>query len=601
MITTQISLRGAYGNLHRRRGAGMTSGRNEYLRALAISHDDRRADTAIAEHERFVLRVNAAGDLPAWFFLVWSSCNLTPLSYMPKPAGRTPAETPPRPIVVGEPTQRGFATALTKAGTETYKEYLMPQQLAIGVSDAAGQLVHGLRASLEHSRDHILFVLDAKDAFQTVKRSVVLERMSKITGLEAQTTFWHARHNARPMLLVGPLRNRLFDDDDTRGDSEEGVMQGAPDSPAVYCVATQDELVSLDNAVATEGGTARAYIDDVAVVATPQTGFMAIAECIKNIKTTTGVRIEKVEVYAPWLDARTLEAIAHRLEAERACNVEFKIGIRPAPGSSSAGDTHLMRGVELMRAPIGNPDFEEAFYETKATAVVSKIIDTGTEMLHDRSAAAAHTLLYTCPQHQRGYRMRTCRGDDSILSATARVDEALKHGLLSYSPHDILNDELLARRVCLPVRMNGLGIRSQADLLALAWTGCFVQACEAFTDRVKGLGEVVLPGSFPLLGRLFGDGAFDMGGARFEIFVSTTHCLSSARGLREHWAAMRARAAPEAGATPTTGPLSQGCIRQVSRPQCRRTPATTRHPARAYNMRYASNSSSARPSCWMRR
>ena len=155
--------------------------------------------------------------------------------------------------------------------------------------------------------------------------------------------------------------------------------------------------------------------------------------------------------------------------------------------------------------------------------------------------------------------MRTCRGDDSILSATARVDEALKHGLLSYSPHALLNDELLARRIRLPVRLNGLGIRSQADLLAPAWTGCFVQACEAFTDRVNGLGEVVLPGSFPLLGRLFGDGAFNMGGARFESFVSSnTHDLSSARGLREHWAAMRARAAPEAGAAPATGPLSQG-------------------------------------------
>jgi len=71
-------------------------------------------------------------------------------------------------------------------------------------------------------------------------------------------------------------------------------MQGAPDSPAVYCVATQDELVSLDNAAATEGGTARAYMDDVAVMATAQTGLMAIAECIKNIKTTAGVRIEKV-------------------------------------------------------------------------------------------------------------------------------------------------------------------------------------------------------------------------------------------------------------------------------------------------------------------
>ena len=70
---------------------------------------------------------------------------------------------------------------------------------------------------------------------------------------------------------------------------------------------------------------------------------------------------------------------------------------------------------------------------------------------------------------------------------------------------------------------------------------------------------MVLPGSFLLLGRLFGDSAFDMGGTRFESFVSTnTHCLSSARGLREHRAAMRARAAPQAGAAPATGPLSQG-------------------------------------------
>ena len=148
---------------------------------------------------------------------------------------------------------------------------------------------------------------------------------------------------------------------------------------------------------------------------------MAIAEYIKNIKTTAGVRIAKVEVYAPWLNARTLEASLHRLEAERACNVEFKMGSRPAPGNSSAGVTHLTRGVELMGAPIGNPNFEEAFYKTKATAVVSKIIAT-TEMLHSRSAATAHTLLYTCLQHQWGYRMRTCRGDNSILSATARVE-----------------------------------------------------------------------------------------------------------------------------------------------------------------------------------
>ena len=70
-------------------------------------------------------------------------------------------------------------------------------------------------------------------------------------------------------------------------------MQGAPDSPAVFCVATQDELVSLDNAVAMEGGTARAFMDDVAVVATPQTGVMAIAEYIRNIGRRAKARIPR--------------------------------------------------------------------------------------------------------------------------------------------------------------------------------------------------------------------------------------------------------------------------------------------------------------------
>ena len=65
MITTRISLRGVYSNLRWRRGASVTGGRNECLRALAISHNDPRADRAIAEHERFALRAYA-GHLPAY-------------------------------------------------------------------------------------------------------------------------------------------------------------------------------------------------------------------------------------------------------------------------------------------------------------------------------------------------------------------------------------------------------------------------------------------------------------------------------------------------------------------------------------------------------
>ena len=132
----------------------MTGGRNEYLSALAIFNDDPRADTAIAEHERFALRAYA-GHPPAWLFWVWASCNLTLLRRKIKP-GRTPAETPSRPIAVGEAIQQAFATALNKAGTNTSYNYTrsIPDAAAarhISVSDAAGQLVHGFRASLECS------------------------------------------------------------------------------------------------------------------------------------------------------------------------------------------------------------------------------------------------------------------------------------------------------------------------------------------------------------------------------------------------------------------------------------------------------------------
>ena len=73
-------------------------------------------------------------------------------------------------------------------------------------------------------------------------------------------------------------------------------------------------------------------MDDVAVVlATPQTGFMAIAEYIKNIKRTAGVRIEKVEIYAPWLDTQTLEASPHRLEAEEHATSSLGCGAGPPP------------------------------------------------------------------------------------------------------------------------------------------------------------------------------------------------------------------------------------------------------------------------------
>ena len=61
------------------------------------------------------------------------------------------------------------------------------------------------------------------------------------------------------------------------------------------------------------------------------------------------------------------------------------------------------------------------------------------------------------------------------------------------------------------------------------------------------------------------------------------------------------RAAPEAGAAPATGPLSQGVHQAGLQASMSEDSNDHTRPARAYNTHYAFNSSSARPRCWTRR
>jgi hypothetical protein len=95
-----------------------------------------------------------------------------------------------------------------------------------------------------------------------------------------------------------------------------------------------------------------------------------------------------------------------------------------------------------------------------------------------------------------------CWGSDLITPSTAKFDRTLDRAVAVYSPGDLLTGPLLERRRVLPVSQpgdhncaGGFGIRSRLDLMARAFAGCLVRACESFFDADAGSG-VVLPGSF---------------------------------------------------------------------------------------------------------
>ena len=536
-----VRLRERYRTSRRRRGGSLCGSRNEYLRALAVRHVDLRADSAVGCHERFA-GYGISGRLPAWFMLAWSSAALSPIRRRPKP-GRTAAQTPPRPIIVGEVGMRAITTELTEMAKPIYRDHLLPQQLAIGVSGAGERFVHAARLSCLTRRGAVLCVLDATDAYQHLRRSVALTRLGRVRGLEAQTAWWHARHGFAPYLFLGAERRRLFGDT-RQGDSEEGVGQGESDAGAGYCVGTHDELVAFDQSLAPTSGWARGYLDDVGAFDEPEQVFDACVEYILALARETGVHISGVQCYSVDHD---LSQCPHMTRAAQRAGVPFTMGTREVLYDD--GTRHTFRGIELMGAPIGEAGFEEAFYAHKVDGSVGRVDET-VRLLRHRSPCALHALTYSSLQHLWDYRMRCASGSDAILPATASFDRAIDRALAVYVPAAAF-DDLLRRRTRLPGRDRGLGIRCRVWLYPSAFLGGFVSACESFLDTHDGVGDDVEPGTFPSLTGLFGSGAFDRGtGHRFASFLASG--LHVADTFRSHWLALQA----QLGGTPAHGPLS---------------------------------------------
>ena len=89
------------------------------------------------------------------------------------------------------------------------------------------------------------------------------------------------------------------------------------------------------------------------------------------------------------------------------------------------------------------------------------------------------------------------------------------------------------RRICLPARRKGGGLRSRVELIPVASVAGFVDAARQFLDSVeKG------PGFFNNLKDLFGEGAFEPGGRRFTGYIAAggRHADSFAAS----WGVMRA-------------------------------------------------------------
>ena len=130
-------------------------------------------------------------------------------------------------------------------------------------------------------------------------------------------------------------------------------------------------------------------------------------------------------------------------------------------------------------------------------------IDHTVSLLQSTDAASLGALTFSCLSSTADYDLRLAASADSVRPLAEAVDDALLRAYAVSQLPSLLQDPLLVRRIRLPARRTGGGLRSRVELIPVASVAGFVDAARQFLDSAeKG------PGFFNNLKDLFGEGAF---------------------------------------------------------------------------------------------
>ena len=185
--------------------------------------------------------------------------------------------------------------------------------------------------------------------------------------------------------------------------------------------------------------------------------------------------------------------------------------------------------------------------EGKSSEVLSKI-NTVTSKLRHRHSQSLYTALYYSLANLFHYWLQHCYPAE-VLAASQRIDQALLHTASLCVHGQLLSDPFCTRRLRLPARMYGGGVRSLVELAPAAFVSTVCKALPTFLDRVVDGTEV--PGFLPQLAPLLGQGSFDRGNEDARLTTFLTSGMHMATSFLVAWQHMQGEVGD------TEGPLAQ--------------------------------------------
>jgi hypothetical protein len=153
-----------------------------------------------------------------------------------------------RPIAVGATLRRLVAKIACRFGTDKCLNHLKPRQLGVGVKGGAEALAHGAHRYIEHIPVNNIFIkLDFTNAFNSIRRGVVREAVS--LHIPSLLGYFDSAYGQISNMTFG---NYIIE-------SSEGVQQGDPLGPLLFCLAIHPLLENIHSEFVS------GYLDDIGI------------------------------------------------------------------------------------------------------------------------------------------------------------------------------------------------------------------------------------------------------------------------------------------------------------------------------------------------
>ena len=326
-----------------------------------------------------------------------------------------------RPIAVGYTWRRIAAKCANSFALGRVADYLQPLQVGVGVKGGCEAAVHATRRFIESMPDdHVVAKLDFSNAFNSLHRGPMLEAVNSV--LPELNSFCGLSYGQPSILRYGNHRIQ----------SSEGVQQGDPLGPLLFCLTLHPLLNSL-NADLRIG-----YLDDLTLGGIQSTVEEDVNRLIEESgKIGLNINISKCELIAlasnPSNNSNILSAFRHMLPEQASL-----LGAPLLPGS-------------LMDSSLSTQcaNLERAVNRLKLISAH----DSLTILRNSLSAPKLNYILRASP----------CAGHTSLTT----FDEILRQAICCIVNINLTEVQWL--QASLPVRFGGLGIRSVSSLAPSAF------------------------------------------------------------------------------------------------------------------------------------